>query len=106
MITFLIWQVVERRRDMKLIVTSATMDANKFSEFFGSVSVHVSPCPRVIMLITSTCHHVPVSHHPRVAQVPIFKIPGRTFPVDIMYAKSPADDYVEAAVKQVGEFFC
>ena len=26
------------RRDMKLIVTSATMDANKFSDFFGSVS--------------------------------------------------------------------
>ena len=48
-----------------------------------------------------TCHNVHVSYRPRVTQVPIFKIPGRTFPVDIMYAKSPADDYVEAAVKQV-----
>ena len=27
--------VVARRRDLKLIVTSATMDATKFSEFFG-----------------------------------------------------------------------
>ena len=31
-------KVVSRRMDMKLIVTSATMDANKFSEFFGERS--------------------------------------------------------------------
>eukprot|EP01122_Echinamoeba_exundans_P007470 TRINITY_DN2317_c0_g3_i1.p1 TRINITY_DN2317_c0_g3~~TRINITY_DN2317_c0_g3_i1.p1 ORF type:complete len:1269 (-),score=296.69 TRINITY_DN2317_c0_g3_i1:936-4742(-) len=62
-------QVMARRRDMKLIVTSATMDAEKFSRFFGSV--------------------------------PVFKIPGRTFPVDIMFSKTPCDDYVEGAVKQV-----
>ena len=30
-------KVVQRRRDMKLIVTSATMDANKFADFFGGV---------------------------------------------------------------------
>ncbi|KAL1510502.1 hypothetical protein AB1Y20_006806 [Prymnesium parvum] len=61
-------KVVSRRMDMKLIVTSATMDATKFSEFFGNV--------------------------------PVFRIPGRTFPVDIIYAKQPCEDYVEAAVKQ------
>lgn len=32
--------------------------------------------------------------------VPIFTIPGRTFPVDVLYAKNPVEDYVEAAVKQ------
>lgn len=64
----LLRDVVARRRDLKLIVTSATMDATKFSEFFGSV--------------------------------PMFTIPGRTFPVEIYFAKNPADDYVEAAVKQ------
>ncbi|XP_022010355.1 pre-mRNA-splicing factor ATP-dependent RNA helicase DEAH7 [Helianthus annuus] len=61
-------KVVARRRDFKLIVTSATLDAQKFSNFFGSV--------------------------------PIFRIPGRTFPVQILYSKSPCEDYVEAAVKQ------
>ena len=30
-------QVVSRRNDLKLIVTSATMDAEKFSKFFGNV---------------------------------------------------------------------
>jgi pre-mRNA-splicing factor ATP-dependent RNA helicase DHX38/PRP16 len=61
-------EVVARRNDLKLIVTSATMDSEKFAHFFGNV--------------------------------PVFKIPGRTFPVDILYSRTPCQDYVEAAVKQ------
>ncbi|KAF1392855.1 hypothetical protein PFLUV_G00032370 [Perca fluviatilis] len=61
-------KVVSRRTDLKLIVTSATMDSDKFAAFFGNV--------------------------------PIFHIPGRTFPVDILFSKTPQEDYVEAAVKQ------
>ena len=34
---FIFPQVVSRRNDMKLIVTSATMDAEKFATFFGNV---------------------------------------------------------------------
>ena len=33
----LLREVVARRRDLKLIVTSATMDADKFCQFFGNV---------------------------------------------------------------------
>ncbi|GIX65043.1 pre-mRNA-splicing factor ATP-dependent RNA helicase DEAH7 [Babesia caballi] len=58
--------VVARRRDLRVIVTSATMDAGKFSKFFGN-------CP-------------------------IYKIPGRTFPVRVEYMRSMGTDYVEAAV--------
>ncbi|KAM7274785.1 hypothetical protein ACFE04_016651 [Oxalis oulophora] len=61
-------KVVARRRDFKLIVTSATLNAQKFSDFFGSA--------------------------------PVFNIPGRTFPVNVLYSKSPCEDYVEGAVKQ------
>ena len=53
---------------MRLIVTSATMDAEKFSHFFGNV--------------------------------PMFTIPGRTFPVDVMFSKNPVEDPVDSAVKQ------
>jgi pre-mRNA-splicing factor ATP-dependent RNA helicase DHX38/PRP16 len=60
--------VVARRRDLRLIVTSATLDAEKFAAFFGSV--------------------------------PVFTIPGRTFPVEVFWAKTPVEDYVDAAVKQ------
>eukprot|EP01114_Cavostelium_apophysatum_P006983 TRINITY_DN1861_c0_g1_i4.p1 TRINITY_DN1861_c0_g1~~TRINITY_DN1861_c0_g1_i4.p1 ORF type:complete len:1192 (-),score=397.74 TRINITY_DN1861_c0_g1_i4:17-3592(-) len=61
-------KVVARRHDLKLIVTSATMDAEKFASFFGNI--------------------------------PIFRIPGRTFPVDVMFHKSPCEDYVDSCVKQ------
>uniref|UniRef100_A0AAG5D1G9 RNA helicase n=1 Tax=Anopheles atroparvus TaxID=41427 RepID=A0AAG5D1G9_ANOAO len=65
----LLREIVAKRRDLKLIVTSATMDAGKFSTFFGNV--------------------------------PTFTIPGRTFPVDVFYAKNVCEDYVDGAVKQV-----
>ncbi|XP_055537678.1 pre-mRNA-splicing factor ATP-dependent RNA helicase PRP16 [Wyeomyia smithii] len=64
----LLRDIVARRRDLKLIVTSATMDATKFATFFGNV--------------------------------PNFTIPGRTFPVDIMFSKNVCEDYVDSAVKQ------
>ncbi|KAJ9661809.1 DEAH-box RNA helicase prp16 [Neophaeococcomyces mojaviensis] len=65
----LIKKVIARRRDLKLIVTSATMNSERFAKFFGGA--------------------------------PEFTIPGRTFPVDIQYSRSPCEDYVDSAVKQV-----
>ncbi|PMB66138.1 Pre-mRNA-splicing factor ATP-dependent RNA helicase prp16 [Beauveria bassiana] len=62
-------KILSRRRDLKLIVTSATMNSRRFSEFFGNA--------------------------------PEFTIPGRTFPVDVMFHRSPVEDYVDQAVQQV-----
>lgn len=62
-------KILQRRRDLKLIVTSATMNAKRFSDFFGGA--------------------------------PDFTIPGRTFPVDVMFSRSPVEDYVDQAVQQV-----
>jgi pre-mRNA-splicing factor ATP-dependent RNA helicase DHX38/PRP16 len=36
-------KVIARRRDIKLIVTSATLNANKFSEFFGGTAQYHIP---------------------------------------------------------------
>ncbi|MCL7038028.1 hypothetical protein MKW94_024499, partial [Papaver nudicaule] len=57
------------RSDLKLLISSATLDAEKFSDYFDSA--------------------------------PIFKIPGRRFPVDIHYTKAPEPDYLDAAVVTV-----
>ncbi|WPH01691.1 pre-mrna-splicing factor atp-dependent rna helicase prp16 [Acrodontium crateriforme] len=65
----LIKKVLTRRRDLKLIVTSATMNAERFARFYGGA--------------------------------PEFFIPGRTFPVDIQYSRTPCEDYVDQAVRQV-----
>src|SRR5690242_2967977 len=56
--------VVAKRLDLNLIVTSATMDADRFSQYYGGVV--------------------------------IFKNPQRTFPVDILYSKTPPEDYVDS----------
>jgi len=31
---------------------------------------------------------------------PCYTIPGRTFPVDVLFSKTPCEDYVDSAVKQ------
>ncbi|XP_012538179.1 pre-mRNA-splicing factor ATP-dependent RNA helicase DHX16 [Monomorium pharaonis] len=57
------------RPDLKLLISSATLDATKFSEFFD--------------------------------YAPIFRIPGRRFPVDIYYTKAPESDYIDACVVSI-----
>jgi len=65
----LLKKTLKKREDLKVIVTSATLDADKFSEYFNS-------CP-------------------------IFTIPGRTFPVEILYSREPESDYLDAALQTV-----
>lgn len=67
----LLKRVSERRSDLKIIITSATMDADKFALFFNNA--------------------------------PIFNIPGRTFPVEIMYSETVIEDYVDMVVKKALE---
>eukprot|EP00004_Rigifila_ramosa_P017541 TRINITY_DN4276_c0_g2_i13.p1 TRINITY_DN4276_c0_g2~~TRINITY_DN4276_c0_g2_i13.p1 ORF type:complete len:924 (+),score=205.02 TRINITY_DN4276_c0_g2_i13:924-3695(+) len=62
----LLKEAVSRRQDLKLIVTSATLEAEKFSTYFYN-------CP-------------------------IFTIPGRTYPVEVLYTKSPETDYLDASL--------
>jgi pre-mRNA-splicing factor ATP-dependent RNA helicase DHX16 len=62
----LIKDISRFRSDLKLLISSATLDAEKFSEFFD--------------------------------EAPIFRIPGRRFPVDIYYTKAPEADYIDACV--------
>ncbi|KAI9765663.1 MAG: DEAH-box ATP-dependent RNA helicase prp22 [Geoglossum simile] len=62
----LLKKTLKRRPDLKVIVTSATLDADKFSEYFN--------------------------------KCPIFTIPGRTYPVEIMYSREPETDYLDAAL--------
>lgn len=65
----LVKDITRFRPDLKLLISSATLDAEKFSTFFEDA--------------------------------PIFRIPGRRFPVDIYYTKAPEADYVDACVVSV-----
>ncbi|KAL9438477.1 hypothetical protein AB3S75_024199 [Citrus x aurantiifolia] len=65
----LLKDLIKFRSDLKLLISSATLDAEKFSDYFGSA--------------------------------PIFKIPGRRYPVEIHYTKAPEADYIDAAIVTV-----
>lgn len=65
----LVKDIARFRPDLKLLISSATLDAQKFSSFFDDA--------------------------------PIFRIPGRRFPVDIYYTKAPEADHVDACVLSV-----
>ncbi|CAF0887126.1 unnamed protein product [Adineta ricciae] len=65
----LVKDIARFRPKLKLLISSATLDADKFSRFFDDA--------------------------------PIFRIPGRRFPVDIYYTKAPEADYIDAAVVTV-----
>lgn len=65
----LVKDITRFRKDLKLLISSATLDAEKFSDFFDSA--------------------------------PIFKIPGRRYPVDIHYTTAPEADYIDAAIVTV-----
>ena len=62
----LVKDIARFRPDLKLLISSATLDAEKFSEYFDGA--------------------------------PIFRIPGRRYPVDILYTKAPEADYLDATV--------
>ncbi|CAI4409441.1 CPA_1a_G0014700.mRNA.1.CDS.1 [Saccharomyces cerevisiae] len=55
-----------KRPELKVIVTSATLNSAKFSEYF--------------------------------LNCPIINIPGKTFPVEVLYSQTPQMDYIEAAL--------
>jgi ATP-dependent RNA helicase DHX8/PRP22 len=62
----LLKQTILKRDDLRLIVTSATLEAEKFSEYFYNCN--------------------------------IFRIPGRTYQVEILYTKEPESDFLDAAL--------
>jgi pre-mRNA-splicing factor ATP-dependent RNA helicase DHX15/PRP43 len=70
----LLKDLAKRRSDLKIIVMSATLDAVKFQKYFSIRS-------------GSAAH--------------LFKVPGRTHPVEVFYTQEPEQDYVEAAIRTV-----
>lgn len=61
--------VARWRPELKLLISSATLDAQKFSAYFD--------------------------------KAPVFYVPGRRFPVDILYTPQPEANYLHAAITTV-----
>ncbi|RCK66505.1 Pre-mRNA-splicing factor ATP-dependent RNA helicase prp22 [Candida viswanathii] len=65
----LLKDAAKQNPNLKVVVTSATLDSGKFSKYFNN-------CP-------------------------VITIPGRTFPVEVLYTKEPEMDYLAAALDSV-----
>jgi len=78
-------KIMKRRPELRIVVSSATLQAEDFLRFFGGEQP------------TET-------HDPSKDKRPIGKIirlEGRMYPVDSLYLQTPAEDYVEKAVNTV-----
>ena len=69
--------IVQRRKDLKIIIMSATLDAVKFQKYFTIDE-----------------------------PAPLLEIQGRAHPVEIFYSQEPEPDYVEAAIRTVIMIHC
>ncbi|XP_040588734.1 probable ATP-dependent RNA helicase DHX35 isoform X1 [Mesocricetus auratus] len=75
----LLKKIQKKRGDLRLIVASATLDAEKFWDFFNQ---NETSDPSRDTCVTLT-------------------VEGRTFPVDVFYLQSPVPDYIKATVDTV-----
>ncbi|XP_036041718.1 probable ATP-dependent RNA helicase DHX35 isoform X3 [Onychomys torridus] len=75
----LLKKIQKKRGDLRLIVASATLDAEKFQDFFNQNETS-DPARDTCVILT---------------------VEGRTFPVDIFYLQSPVPDYIKATVDTV-----
>ncbi|XP_010165678.1 probable ATP-dependent RNA helicase DHX35, partial [Antrostomus carolinensis] len=73
----LLKKVQKKRGDLRLIVASATLDAEKFRDFFNQNETG-DPSKDTSVILT---------------------VEGRTFPVDIFYIQSPVPDYIKSTVE-------
>ncbi|RLN91834.1 hypothetical protein BBJ28_00010816 [Nothophytophthora sp. Chile5] len=94
----LLRQVAAQRPSFRLLITSATLDAERFADFFGRLEPQEKALkPKKKQKKTSV----------KKTPCPVVRIPGRVFPVDILHSKQrqimghkgPLSTYVRAAVE-------
>lgn len=75
----LIKKIQRRRPELRVVVASATLDAEKVHDFFNTN----------------------VSGDPSQDDVAILSVEGRMFPIDVFYALDPVPDYVQATIDTI-----
>ncbi|RMJ28037.1 hypothetical protein PHISP_01065 [Aspergillus sp. HF37] len=76
-------KISKRRPELRIVVSSATLQAEAFLRFFAGEELRTSPDSEEIGGKTGR----------------IISLEGRMYPVDMLFLESPAEDYVERAVK-------
>ncbi|KAJ6786997.1 hypothetical protein PWT90_07422 [Aphanocladium album] len=80
----LLKKIRKKRPELRIIVSSATLEAEAFLKFFTS---------------SSEAAHNGAEDTENIGTV--ISLEGRTFPIDLMYLEAPAENYVEKAISTV-----
>ena len=73
-------RIMKKRPDLRVIISSATLDAEAFAAFFSS-SKNPLDGPQ--------------------GNATILSVQGRMYPVDVHYLAEPTSDYIETAIQTV-----
>ncbi|PNW76512.1 hypothetical protein CHLRE_11g467654v5 [Chlamydomonas reinhardtii] len=109
MLLGLLKKVLKRRPDLRLIISSATLEAGKLRDFFDT-STSASTARRRAALAAAAAAAgagvggVGCSEPDRTPAV--VTVEGRTHPVQVHYLQQPAADYVAAAVSAAVDIHC
>lgn len=82
----LLKKILKQRPELRIIVSSATLQAEDFLKFFSGPDKTASDT---------------ASDDRSKSKGTIISLEGRTYPIDILYLESPAEDYVEKAISTV-----
>jgi ATP-dependent RNA helicase DDX35 len=102
-------KILKRRSDLRIIISSATLQAEDFLKFFmGESDVQPRPAPSTAVTLDELISQGGSRDHAAVDEFGgdvgrIINLEGRMYPVDVLYMETPAEDYVEKAVQTVFE---
>ncbi len=96
-------KILKRRpNDLRIIISSATLQAEDFLRFF---TPDATPQPKPTTSEAMTLDDLITQASSGVERIPgegtIINLEGRMYPVDLLYSESPVEDYVEKAVQTV-----
>lgn len=79
----LLKKIMKRRPELRIVVSSATLQAEEFLDFFSRGIDEVQPMEQI------------------QAKGTIISLEGRTHPIDVLFLETPSEDYVEKAISTV-----
>ncbi|KAK8790719.1 hypothetical protein WA588_002467 [Blastocystis sp. NMH] len=77
----LLKRIIQKRQDLRLVITSATMNVDLYKRFFRDVEYR--------------------DHHDSLHPYTVLTVQGRQYPVEILYSASPVPNYVESTASTV-----
>jgi ATP-dependent RNA helicase DDX35 len=97
-------KIMKRRPELRIIISSATLQAESFLKFFIGDEVQQKPTAEAAVTLDDL-----ISQESSAPQDTSFggsvgciiSLEGRMYPVDVLYLENPAEDYVEKAVQTV-----